>query len=74
MKLASGEYANVVYETEARKKTLQHRLDLSSALDKAGVELYKPLRLQNDWDNVYRMTDKNRFETCFDDYKTIFLW
>lgn len=70
-KLKSGEYVNVVYESEHRRGTTQHGLDMYiQARGKADIDW--GYRFNHDTASFsYLMTKKNMMEECFDEYRTI---
>lgn len=68
--LKSGEWVNLIYESASRKGTAPHTMDLYAvAHDKvelAGLYSEEDMKL-----NAYILNDRNKYEQCFEDYRTI---
>ena len=84
VKLASGEWKNIVFESDNRLKTWAHQNDFRIQLCGAGIKLadkelfdiqkhhaYRCRRISRFMDGCYLLTKKNMDEQCFDDYPTI---
>lgn len=70
MKLKSGEFVNVIYESASRKGTFPHDQDQYFATRDLDVDwTYK-----FNYDTAtfsYILNDKNKYEQCFEDYRVI---
>lgn len=69
-KLASGEYVNLIYESASRKGTFPHTQDLWEAtlgkVELAAGEINKDTSLFS-----YLLNDRNKYDQCFEDYRTV---
>lgn len=69
-RLATGEYVNLIYESSSRRGTFPHTQDLweqtLGKVELADGELNKDTTLF-----AYLLNDRNKYEQCFDDYRTI---
>ena len=75
-KLETGDYVNIVYETEHRKGTHSHMSDLLWAIYEnkikvADDKIKRGKRWKDTFYFIYMLNDKNKYEECFDDRRTI---
>lgn len=61
--LPSGEWVDVVYESNHRKGSLAHNLDIADAALSKGINIYKCKC--NTAQDAYIMNKKNKDEQCF---------
>lgn len=74
IKLKTGEWVTIVYESESRKNTLAHKMDLWNAVWNSQID-YDEDDVNKCADRcdvrIYLMNAKNKAEQCFGDLRII---
>lgn len=70
-KLSSGEYVNIIYNSEHRRGTLPHSHDIYFATKNNNIELAVEEYKKDSTLFAHILNEQNMDEQCFDDYRTI---